>query len=96
MLTTEEKTKLKFLANTLENKYQIGKNGVTNNTILLLNNAFEAHELIKVSVLKSVDKEINEIVLDLSSNLNCEVVQVVGRVLTLYRKSKRPGFKHLL
>lgn len=96
MLTIDEKRKLKLLANKLDGKYQIGKNGITNNVLMLLNNALEAHELVKVSILKSVNKETNEIVLDLSSNLNCEVVQVVGRVITLYRKSKKPGFEHIL
>lgn len=96
MLTTIDMQKLKSHANTIESKYQVGKNGLTNNNLILLDKALEAHELIKVSVLKNADKEINEIAFDISSNINCEIVQIVGRVITFYRKSKKPGIKHIL
>lgn len=92
----DQKKQLKALANSLENKYQVGKNGITNNSLVLLDKALEAHELIKVFVLKTVDKEINEIAFDIASNINCEIVQIVGRAITLYRKSKKVGFKHII
>lgn len=96
MLNQDQKRHLKGLSNQLENKYQIGKNGVTANTILLINNALEAHELIKIFVLKAADKEINEIAFDVASGTNSEIVQIVGRVITLYRRSKKVGIKHVL
>ena len=39
-------------------------------------------------VMKSVAVPIMELALDLSSRLNAEIVQVVGRVIVLYRFSK--------
>ena len=54
----------------------------------MLDKALTARELIKIEVLKSATSPIMEITLDLSSKLNADVVQVVGRVIVLYRKNK--------
>ena len=54
----------------------------------MLDKALTARELIKVEVLKSAASPVMEITLDLSSKLNADVVQVVGRVIVLYRKNK--------
>lgn len=68
--------------------YQIGKKEITNNSIIMLDKALIAHELIKISVLKSIDTSLMEIALDLSSKLNAEVVQIIGRVIVLYRANE--------
>ena len=54
----------------------------------MLDKALTAHELIKIDVMKAVVAPIMELALDLSSKLNAEVVQVVGRVIVLYRFNK--------
>lgn len=76
------------MASTLDIKYQIGKNEITDTVISMLDKALTAHELIKIDVMKSVVAPVMELALDLSSRLNAEVVQVVGRVIVLYRFSK--------
>ena len=88
MLTSNEKRQLKALASTLDTKYQIGKNEISETVLAMLDKALTARELIKIDVMKSVDVPIMELALDLSSQLNAEVVQVVGRVIVLYRLSK--------
>ena len=88
MLSQAQKKQLKGLANTLDIKYQIGKSEITDNVINVLDKALVAHELIKIDVMKSASKPIMEIALDLSSILHAEVVQVVGRVIILYRQNK--------
>ena len=88
MLTNPQKKQLKALANTIDIKYQIGKNGITDTLIESLDKGLEAHELIKVSVLKSLDLPIMEIALDLSSKLHAEVVQVLGRSIVLFKINK--------
>lgn len=88
MLTANQKRQLKALASTLDIKYQVGKNEISDTLISMLDKALKAHELIKVDVMKSVASPIMELALDLSSKLNAELVQVVGRVIVLYRYSK--------
>ena len=54
----------------------------------MLDKALTARELIKIDVMKAVAVPVMELALDLSSKLNAEIVQVVGRVIVLYRYSK--------
>ncbi len=88
MLTQNQKKQLKGLIVQDKTKYQIGKSEVTNALLDMLDKALTARELIKVEVLKSAATPIMELTLDLSSKLHAEVVQVVGRVIVLYRKNK--------
>lgn len=86
-LTGKQKRQLKGMANTLPSLFQIGKNELTDNLIEMLDKALTAHELIKISVLKTVDSPLLEIALDISSATNSIVVQTIGRVIVLYRQN---------
>ena len=88
MLTANQKRQLKSLASTLDTKYQVGKNEISDTVVAMLDKALTARELIKIDVMKAVTSPIMELALDLSSRLNAELVQVVGRVIVLYRYSK--------
>ena len=88
MLTANQKRQLKGLASTLDTKYQVGKNEISDTVIAMLDKALTARELIKIDVMKAVTSPVMELALDLSSKLNAELVQVVGRVIVLYRYSK--------
>ena len=88
MLTSNEKRQLKAIASTLETKYQVGKNEISDTVVAMLDKALTARELIKIDVMKAVVVPVMELALDLSSKLNADIVQVVGRVIVLYRYSK--------
>lgn len=88
MLNNQQKRQLKGLASTLDTKYQIGKNEITDTLLAMLDKALSAHELIKIDVMKNVASPIMELALDLASKLNSEVVQIVGRVIILFRQNK--------
>lgn len=90
MLTNPQKKQLKALAQQQTiNKYQIGKNAIGETQLDLLDKALIAHELIKVEVLKACELEPMEVALDLSGALNAEIVQLLGRIVVLYRKNKK-------
>ena len=62
-------------------KFQIGKNGVTDNFILTLESAFKNHKQIRISVLKSAVSEREkiseigkEIVSKLKGRFNCRTI----------------------
>lgn len=88
MLTQNEKKQLKALSNKESVKYQIGKKEITNALLDMLDKALTARELIKIDVLRSAEDPIMELALDLSSRLHAEIVQVVGKVIVLYRQNK--------
>lgn len=94
MLTNTEKKTLKGLANTLKIKYQIGKSELTETSLAMFDKALTAHELIKIDVMKNVETETMTLALDLSSKLNCEIVQFIGRTIVLFRRNpKNPKIK---
>lgn len=89
MLTTKQKVKLRSLAMELRPIFQVGKEGLSDNLIKGLNDALEAHELIKISVLKNCTSNIKEVALDISSRTNSDLIQIIGRNVVFYRKSKK-------
>ena len=89
MLTTKQKVKLRSLAMELRPIFQVGKEGLSDNLIKGLNDALEAHELIKISVLKNCTSNIKEVALDISSRTNSDLIQIIGRNVVFYWKSKK-------
>ncbi len=89
MLSIKQKKFLRGLANPLTNMFQVGKDGISSNQITAVSLALDSHELLKVGVLKNCDQEIREVAFDLASATNAEIVQVIGRTIILYRKSKK-------
>ena len=79
MLTGKQKRYLRSLANKERAVFQIGKDGLSYNIF---------SEIIKVSLLKTCDIDVREAALDISANTRSEIVQIIGRVIVLYRPSK--------
>lgn len=93
MLTVKQRMALRSMAMTIRPIYQIGKDGLTNNLIEGISLALEAHELIKISVLKTVDAPLKEVAYDLTSATHSELIQIIGRQIVLYKKSKKQLIK---
>lgn len=89
MLTNKEKKYLRKLANPLNSIFQVGKDGVSQNQIKGINDYLEAHELVKISVLKNCEFETMEVALDICSATKAELVQIIGKIIILYRQSKK-------
>lgn len=89
MLTNTQKRQLKGLASTLKVKYQLGKNGLTDSSIAMFENAIVAHELIKIDIMRGATENKMELALDLSSKLNAEIVQVIGNTIVLFKRNNK-------
>ena len=88
-MTSKQRAYLRGLANKIDSIFQIGKNGISNNFILQVNDALEARELIKLNVLETSPEGIQEIANTLSEATNSALVQTVGNKITLYRPRKK-------
>jgi len=93
MLTNTQKKYLNKQANPIKPIYQIGKEGISQNLITGISEALEVHELIKVKLLETCPVDTNEAVIVISAGCKCEVVNVIGRTIILYRKSKKKIYR---
>lgn len=96
MLTTQERTKLKSLAQNIDAIFQIGKNGITENLINDLSVALDSRELIKITVLRNADFNAKQVIEELAEMLNAQPVQAIGNKIVLYKKSQRKDIKHII
>ena len=88
MLTGKQRSYLRSLANGIDPVLQIGKGGVNDNMIKQFNEALEARELIKVTVLKNSLDDVREVCDEAARLTGAEVVQVIGNKFVLYKESK--------
>lgn len=87
MITPKQRAELRKSAQNLEPVMQVGKDGLTINVINTADQALYARELIKVTVLESVDDDVRNIAAELAERCKADVVQVIGRKIVLYKKN---------
>ena len=85
-MNSKDRAYLRGLANSIEPIFQVGKLGINDNLIKQVDDALEARELIKLTVLETAPSDAKDIAIELANNTNSIVVQVIGRKITLYRK----------
>jgi putative RNA-binding protein, YhbY family len=88
MLTSKQRSYLRSLANGVEPIFQVGKGGIGENMIKQFNDALEARELVKATVLKNSLSDTREISEEISRLTGSELVQVIGNRFVLYKESK--------
>ena len=88
-MTSKQRAYLRGLANKIDAIFQVGKNGISDNLIMQVNDALEARELIKLNVIETSPEDIQEIANTLSEATNSVLVQTVGNKITLYRARKK-------
>ena len=96
MLTAQNRAKLRSLATNLRDLVFIGKEGLTENVVVQINDNLYAHELIKIKVQKSVIDEIKELAQEIEQKCDCEVVATIGSKILVYKVSDKPKIMHLL
>ena len=77
------------MASTYEPILQIGKDGIGENTVKQCQDALEARELIKVSVLETAPLTAREACDVLCEETHAEPVQVIGRRFVIYKQADR-------
>jgi len=84
-LTSKQRAYLRKLANPIDAILQIGKQGTAPEVIAAVDEALEARELIKLSVLNNCDESPRKVADILSKATRAECVQVIGKKVVLYR-----------
>ena len=88
-LSPKQRAKLKGLANGISQRYLLGKSELDESFLTLIDKALEAKELIKVGLLQSCEASPREVGEKLEEALGAYIVQTIGRIVVLYRPSKK-------
>ena len=87
-MTSKQRAYLKGLAMNLDPIFQIGKNSLTPEITAAIQEALEARELVKISVLQNCADDPRELAAVVSERTRSQVVQVIGKKIVLYREGK--------
>lgn len=88
MLNSRQRAQLRGLANTMDAIFQVGKSGIGEQIIKQVDDALEARELIKMSVLETSEETSRTAADKIAKAVGADVVQVIGRKFVLYRESR--------
>ncbi|PWW16057.1 MULTISPECIES: ribosome assembly RNA-binding protein YhbY [Pseudidiomarina] len=87
-LSNKQKQHLKSLAHSLKPVVLLGGNGLTEGVMAEIELALEHHELIKIKVPEEEREVREQIYTTIVAHTNAYRVQVVGKILTLYKPSQ--------
>ena len=88
-LTSKQRAQLRGLAMTEDTIIQIGKGGISENTLTQVNDALKARELIKGRVLENSLLTAREAADALAEACGAETVQTIGRKFVLYKRNAK-------
>jgi RNA-binding protein len=94
-LTSKQRAELRAEAHHLAAVAHIGQHGITDAVLGSLDDALRTRELIKVQLVKNADVPAKDAAARLAEQLEADVVQVIGRTVSLYRFNpelpRKPG-----
>lgn len=94
VLKGKQKRFLRSQAHHLNPIFQIGKGGLNEAMMTQIGEALEKRELIKVNLLQNTEEVAEDVAAVLEEKVGCQVVQIIGRVLVLYKPSSKEKFQH--
>ena len=95
-MTSKQRAYLKGLAMTMDPILQIGKSSLTPELTQSVSEALEARELIKIHVLKNCADDGKELAAILSERTHSQVVQVIGKMIVLYKPAKEEKDRNIV
>ena len=88
-LSSSDRSFLRSKAHHLEPVVLIGKNGISDGTVEVVNKALEARELIKIKFREFKDNK-QSISDEIAASANCQVVGIIGHTVILFRQNPDP------
>ena len=95
-MTSKERAFLRSEAHNLEPIVHIGKESLSAEVTGAIDEALLARELIKIGVLKNCFDDPKELAQMAAERTHSQVVQVMGRKITLYRRKKKDSKYNIL
>ncbi|MFC4891966.1 ribosome assembly RNA-binding protein YhbY [Pseudofrancisella aestuarii] len=85
-MDVKKQQELKGFAHKLKPVVLIGEKGLTENVLNEIDIALNSHELIKVKAFRAPKEYKEELSTEIISKTKCELIQIIGNILVLYRK----------
>lgn len=90
-LRGKQKRYLRSEAHHLKPIFQIGKDGLSEVWLDEVLKALDKRELLKVNILQNSLVEVEEVKEFIENNSDAQVIQTIGNVLVLFKKSSKAG-----
>jgi RNA-binding protein len=84
-LSSKERATLRAEAHHLSASVHVGQQGLTETVRDTIDDTLRTHELVKIAFGKNADVSAKETANDIAESLGADVVQVIGKTMTLYR-----------
>ena len=94
-LKGKQKRFLRSQAHHLNPIFQVGKGGLNDAMLAQMNEALEKRELIKINLLQNTDEVAEDVAAAIEETIGANVVQIIGRVLVVYKASSREKYQQL-
>ena len=94
-MTSKQRATLRSMAQQLRPIFHIGKGGINDNMVNDIITALDAHELIKIDVLRACELSAKEIIDGLAAATGSQPIQAIGGKIVLYKRSTRDNVKHI-
>jgi len=92
-LTNSQKKQLKNIGHTLKPVVTVAGNGLSEGVLKEAERAVTDHELVKIKIVVE-DRDIRQqVVSELCDTLNSELVQQIGKIALIYRRSTKAELK---
>ena len=89
MLTSKQRAFLRGQGALIDPIFQIGKDGISDNSVTAIANALKARELVKIHLLDSCPYSPRQAREELCDRIGCESVQVIGSKIVLFLQKKK-------
>ncbi|HPR18056.1 MAG TPA: YhbY family RNA-binding protein [Candidatus Cloacimonadota bacterium] len=83
--TGKQKAQLKSIGQNLEIMVRVGEKGVTPSVVASLNEALEAHELIKISVQHPQRDIRKDLIAELAEQAEAQIISTIGKTALLFK-----------
>ena len=90
LLTQKQKNQLRRLAHARKPVVAVGHHGLTPAVLAEIDSALTIHELLKIKLPETDRDSRHTLAQSISSQSQAEIIQMVGRNLTIYRANKEP------
>lgn len=94
-LRGKQKQFLKKEAHHMQPIFQIGKAGLTDEIIRLIDEALEKRELIKINLLQNTDEVASDVAKEVAERIDAIVVQQIGKTIIFFRESTKEKYQNI-